>query len=88
MYTYYACSVIGIKFRWKFIITMLQMWQFIIGLLGMAWQFWYCSSCARLEEQVAIIYHFVYVSILFYMFAQFYINTYRKKNHKAKPKQQ
>eukprot|EP00484_Ammonia_sp_Unknown_P024718 CAMPEP_0197031052 /NCGR_PEP_ID=MMETSP1384-20130603/10164_1 /TAXON_ID=29189 /ORGANISM="Ammonia sp." /LENGTH=223 /DNA_ID=CAMNT_0042460527 /DNA_START=107 /DNA_END=775 /DNA_ORIENTATION=- len=37
MYTYYACSVIGIKFRWKFIITMLQMWQFIIGLLGMAW---------------------------------------------------
>eukprot|EP01084_Bolivina_argentea_P097835 175871_1 len=84
MYSYYGCSVIGIKFRFKFIITMLQMLQFIIGLAGSTWQLFYCSSCARVEEQLTILYHTVYVTVLFYMFAQFYIATYNKKQLKNK----
>jgi len=82
MYTYYACSVIGIKFKWKFIITMLQMWQFIIGLGGVTWQIYYTRECARVEEQIAIVYHIVYVGILFYLFAQFYNKTYHQKEAK------
>ena len=81
MYTYYACSVIGIKFRWKFVITILQMAQFVIGLTGAFWQLWYCWDCARFEEKVAIIYHLFYVSILFSMFKAFYDNAYKKKKN-------
>lgn len=79
MYTYYGCSVIGIKFKWKWIITSCQMGQFVIGLAGSTWQLFYCSKCARIEEQIAIIYHLIYVSVLFYMFNQFYQKTYNKK---------
>mmetsp|Transcript_20978 Transcript_20978/g.18494 ORF Transcript_20978/g.18494 Transcript_20978/m.18494 type:complete len:276 (-) Transcript_20978:242-1069(-) len=88
MYSYYACSVVGIKFRYKFIITMLQMWQFIIGLSGSAWQLFYCSDCARIEEQIAIIYHLIYVSVLFYLFNEFYKKAYNKKKKKMIEKEE
>jgi hypothetical protein len=82
MYTYYACSVVGIQFRFKFVITLLQMYQFVIGLSGAVWQLWYCWDCSSIEDKFVTFYHVVYVGLLFKMFAEFYAKSYKKEKKK------
>jgi len=81
MYFYYTMSVLKIKVPFKWIMTAMQMMQFVgIYLFG----FWelYHSQCLRFGDRLAIWYHAVYVMILFLLFAWFWHKTYSKKAKK------
>ena len=80
MYLYYALSVWKIKIPFKFIITMLQMIQFISGMsLGLV-QIIFFGECLSTGDMITIWYHEIYVGALFVLFRQFYNKTYAKKN--------
>ena len=80
MYLYYALSVWKIKIPFKFMITILQMIQFISGMsLGIV-QLVFFGECLTTGDVMTIIYHELYVGTLFVLFRGFYKKTYIKKN--------
>ena len=83
MYTYYALNVLGYRFRLKFVITTLQMTQFVIGLVMGPYQLWTYYECISAIDAVCYVYHEVYAAYLLYLFLQFYQKTYAKKSRKA-----
>eukprot|EP00483_Globobulimina_turgida_P002358 UN02360 len=80
MYFYYALSVLRIRVPFKSLITTIQMIQFLTGhcciiyVVAMLY-----PACITSNERVCCIYHFVYISWLFYMFRRFYNKRYKKK---------
>jgi hypothetical protein len=86
MYFYYASSTLGLQFSGKFIITILQMVQFLTGNSLVTAQLLLWHKCMRLEDKICIVYHVVYTSVLFYMFYQFYKQSYKKKSAKKEIK--
>jgi len=80
MYLYYALTVWKIRVPFKFVITMLQMIQFVSGMsLGIV-QLLFFGECLSVGDKVTIWYHEIYVGALFILFRQFYQKTYTKKN--------
>merc|ERR1712154_28414 len=68
MYLYYALSVWKIKIPFKFIITMLQMVQFVSGMsLGIVQLLWF-GECLTVGDRITIWYHEIYVGLLFILF--------------------
>mmetsp|Transcript_61782 Transcript_61782/g.98461 ORF Transcript_61782/g.98461 Transcript_61782/m.98461 type:complete len:278 (-) Transcript_61782:166-999(-) len=82
MYLYYALTVWRIRVPFKFMITILQMFQFVFGMsLGVVQLMWF-AECLTVGDQITIWYMFVYTALLFVLFIRFYIHTYRKKRKK------
>lgn len=85
MYLYYALSTLKIKIPFKFIITYIQMIQFLFGHCCIIYVLFYLyPECITLNEKYCLQYHFVYISWLFWMFARFFNKTYNKKKSKKK----
>jgi len=84
MYTYYALSVLGYRFRLKHWITRLQMLQFTSGIGFCAYQLWAFGDCMSTADIICATFTEVYVLYLFYLFARFYQRAYAKKKIKAK----
>lgn len=82
MYFYYALSVWKIKVPFKYILTGMQMFQFgFCALLG--FNEWWHWDCLRFADHAAMLFHWIYVPILWVMFALFYRKTYQSKKTKA-----
>ncbi|XP_059608102.1 elongation of very long chain fatty acids protein 4-like [Phlebotomus argentipes] len=79
MYLYYGLSTLGptvAKYLWwKKYLTMIQMIQFIIGMLIALVS--YYTGCGFIPEWMMII-NFFFIGIFFFLFGQFYIASYRK----------
>lgn len=84
MYPYYAVSVFGYKWRFKHVLTALQMIQFINGLVLNPLQLYMYHSCLSAEEVVCNVYNQVYGGYLLYLFAHFYQRSYLKETVKTK----
>jgi hypothetical protein len=84
MYPYYALSTVKIRVPLKFVITLSQMLQFIIGLTFGIYELKTHYKCSRPEDKFIILYHEADVGILFMLFANFYYHTYLKKKTKTK----
>jgi len=84
MYLYYALSTIGLSFQSKFIITLLQMIQFVTGNTIVTLQMIYFGDCISWEDKFACIYHVVYTSILLIMFFHFYRQAHNAKTSSNK----
>ncbi|CAN8065645.1 unnamed protein product [Agarophyton chilense] len=85
MYAYYALATLSIRFPLKNLITLMQMVQFVIGVLLASPMFFLqngrCASPSQKFALLAIILHAVY---LLFLFAKFYIQTYNTKPSKSK----
>jgi hypothetical protein len=82
MYAYYALTVWKIKVPCKFVITILQMIQFVSGLSLGSFQLW-TYDCLTPSDRFCISYHLAYVSVLFWLFRRFYSKTYNDKQTAA-----
>ena len=82
MYFYYALSVWKIKMPFKYILTRMQIIQFVAGLLqGMVEAYhWECSLFA---DKLSLCWNYFYVSMLLVLFLVFYRDTYRHKKTKT-----
>lgn len=79
MYFYYAVTILGYKPKFKYVITVLQMVQFVVGNSLAITQIYNYGGCMSWEDKATIIYHIVYTSILLALFRQFYKDAYKKK---------
>eukprot|EP01083_Nonionella_stella_P039319 106936_1 len=86
MYFYYALSVLKIKVPFKSWITTIQMIQFLFAHCSIIYILFHCSSCQTFIDTGISIYHFVYITWLFYMFQRFYDKTYKKKERRFRIK--
>jgi len=77
MYFYYACSAIGIRFKYKIILTMMQMLQFVVGWTCLVTQLILFKPCLRNEDVVSYFFVLSYLTILFFLFKNFYDHTYK-----------
>jgi len=82
MYFYYALSLLGVERKSKFILTIMQMIQFVIGISLAAYQIYTFGDCLRTEDICVILMNMVYTITLFIMFAKFYRSTYVKPKEK------
>jgi len=80
MYFYYAVSILGYKPKFKYIITVLQMVQFVVGNSIAVLQICIYRSCMTWEDKATILYHIIYTTILLVLFRKFYKDAYKKKN--------
>jgi len=80
MYAYYAAAGVGISVPFKFIITILQILQFVSGLTIGVVQTLVNSSCLTSADLFSFCYLESYVLCLLVLFVQFYQRTYRKKS--------
>eukprot|EP01084_Bolivina_argentea_P052164 95838_1 len=82
MYAYYCCTTLGYRFKFKFIITILQLSQFIIGQSLGYFQYFNFSNCYRINDFWVWFINTIYVWPLVALFAHFYTQTYLKKKQK------
>lgn len=82
MYSYYAASVMGYRFRLKHWITRLQMAQFTSGIGFGAYQLYAFGDCMSSADKLCVAFTEVYVGYLFFLFARFYQRSYAKKSMK------
>lgn len=82
MYFYYAVSLLGIEWKNKFILTILQMIQFVAGTGVGLYQVYTFNDCIRFEDKYAVLLNAVYTNALFIMFAKFYNQSYIKPKKK------
>lgn len=75
MYLFYSCSVLGIRVPCKFVITQLQIIQFLVGLV--------CGCAYHLQphiytftERMGLLFAQSYVLVLVFLFANFYRQAY------------
>jgi len=79
MYLYYAVSTLKIRVPFKFVITYMQMVQFLFGHTCIVYVLYMLyPSCISVSERACLMYHFVYITWLFWMFARFFKKTYTK----------
>jgi len=80
MYFYYSMSVLRVKMPWKRIVTISQIIQFILDLIGCytAWAAYNFYGRCSGHNRGAIVGIFVLTSYL-YLFVDFYDETYKKK---------
>lgn len=83
MYAYYCCTTLGYRFRFKFIITLMQLTQFIVGQgLGYYQYFNFGKNCMRSNDTWVWVINQCYVWPLVILFLHFYRQTYNKKKTK------
>lgn len=88
MYGFYALSTIKIHVPLKYVITLMQMLQFVIGMTCILYQLFvvYPKNCMTENEYYLSLYHLFYISWLFYKFMMFYVDTYHEKGDEKKKK--
>ena len=87
MYCYYCATTLGYRFRLKFVITILQLCQFIVGqFLGYYQYFVFGRQCMRSEDFWVWFINQCYVWPLVLLFLHFYKSTYLKKSSKTNTK--
>eukprot|EP01114_Cavostelium_apophysatum_P006853 TRINITY_DN1836_c0_g1_i1.p1 TRINITY_DN1836_c0_g1~~TRINITY_DN1836_c0_g1_i1.p1 ORF type:complete len:286 (-),score=55.47 TRINITY_DN1836_c0_g1_i1:101-958(-) len=83
MYTYYGLSALGINVWWKKYITVIQIWQFVLGFFGnsLAYYFYYnnikCSST---------VYDWLFGQAVIFSFLLLFINFFRKTYSERRPR--
>jgi len=82
MYFYYCATTLGYRFRFKFVITMLQMAQFVVGQGIGYYQYLNYADCYRTNDFWVWFINTVYVWPLVALFAHFYRQTYLAKKAK------
>lgn len=82
MYLYYAFTCVGIRFKYKYFITNLQITQFLTGIFLLIVHSMFVDVFAAAFDKFAICCNLVYVLILLYLFSQFSKNTYGPKEKK------
>lgn len=83
MYGYYALCVLGWKFRGKFLITMMQIIQFCIGIgLAMPMFFMRNGDCSNEGQKIAVGGTVAHAVFLIKLFLLFYSHTYKGKKDK------
>eukprot|EP00117_Sycon_ciliatum_P042101 scpid78516/ scgid1871/ Elongation of very long chain fatty acids protein 4; 3-keto acyl-CoA synthase Elovl4; ELOVL fatty acid elongase 4 len=87
MYSYYFVSGLGPQFQkylwWKKYLTLMQLIQFLAGLLIIIYSFW--AECDHAAEWKVIM--FLYLGSLFVLFSMFYQRSYQKSPKAEKGKQ-
>jgi len=83
MYFYYAMSSVGVRIPGKFIITQLQILQFIFGISVGSLHFYY-GECMPMTDVVTHWYNLIYVFCVLLLFLDFYRTTYQQKNKKKR----
>jgi len=83
MYGYYCATTLGYRFKFKFMITILQLSQFIIGESMAFYQWWMYPGCYRTEDLWVYVFNALYVWPLVPLFLNFFIQTYCGKKVKT-----
>lgn len=83
MYAYYCFTTLGYRFKFKFVITILQLTQFVAGQSIGYYQYFSYSHCYRNNDFWVWIFNTVYVWPLVALFGQFYCRTYMQKKVKS-----
>eukprot|EP01083_Nonionella_stella_P294881 1002220_1 len=80
MYFYYAMATLRIRMPWKKLVTIMQIVQFILDLIGcyFAWMAYNLYGRCSGHNRGAIVGCFILTSYL-YLFVDFYDETYNKK---------
>lgn len=81
MYVYYALSIMGIKFKYRFLITIIQLIQFFLGAFWIIahlvlTQFFHWDCVGNIVSTFISI---LTDSYIIYLFWEFYVETYMKK---------
>lgn len=84
MYAYYAVTAAGCKFNLKFLITMLQMAQFVLGF-SLVWGYIRMPCFRETKEMVASwLLNYLYVGTVLALFINFFImDNFMKKKDRA-----
>jgi len=82
MYAYYCATTLGYRFKFKFVITILQMTQFVVGQALGYYQYFNFSDCYRTNDFWVWFINTVYVWPLVALFAHFYRQTYLARKAK------
>ena len=85
MYTYYGLTALGYRPKWKILMTLGQITQFVIGLTVSAAYFLY-ETPMNGKQALATAFNQSYVSLVLYLFCDFFISTYLQKKKKKKTK--
>lgn len=87
MYAYYAATVLGFRMKTKFLITVLQIVQFIVGnAIAISCFFIREGKCINQSQQVAITSIVTHAFILIALFVNFFRQTYLSKQRNSKQK--
>ena len=82
MYTYYGLSALGHRPKWKILMTVGQILQFVLGLSVSASYFLY-ETPMNGKQALATAFNQSYVSLVLYLFCEFFISTYLQKKPKS-----
>ena len=82
MYAYYCCTTLGYRFKFKFIITVLQLTQFVVGQALGYYQVYSFGECYATNDFWVWFLNTIYVWPLVALFAKFYVRTYLNKKEK------
>jgi len=82
MYAYYCCTTLGYRFKFKFVITIMQLSQFVFGQALGFYQYYNYKDCYRTNDFWVWAFNSIYVWPLVALFAHFYRQTYLKKKEK------
>jgi len=80
MYAYYCYTTLGYRFKFKYLITVLQLSQFLIGQGLGYYQMYNFGDCYSSSDFWVWIFNTLYVWPLVVLFGKFYMRTYKKKN--------
>ena len=80
MYYYYTLSTLKVIFPLKYLLTTLQITQFVSGM-SLNLYYWWATSM-NFEQQICILVSSSYLIGLIYLFRQFYVKSYVKKHSK------
>ncbi|KAF7684044.1 Elongation of fatty acids protein sre1 [Astathelohania contejeani] len=88
MYFYYSLTCIGIKSKYKYLITQMQMAQFILGCCILVLhlfvdEIWSEDKYLKIFQISAFVSNLLYVSILYVLFSKFSRDTYGAKRGNA-----
>lgn len=82
MYAYYCCTTLGYRFKFKFLITVLQLTQFVVGQALGYYQVYNFGDCYSANDFWVWFINTIYVWPLVALFAKFYVQTYLTKKVK------
>jgi len=82
MYCYYACSTVGLQFKYKSLITTMQMIQFWVGNTIWVTQGYNFRHCMSEGDTLTGFLTIVYTSFLLILFRTFYSRAYTKDQKK------
>ena len=81
MYSYYVYAALGYKSKLKNYLTQAQITQFLVGIALTVPSF-FMKGCLNYEQTLSMLAIHLYTYYLVYLFYQFYVTTYSKKEPK------